>query len=355
MSVPLQVDVDLLEGLLTRDPLALAGKKFGDHGTGRVKDILRFLRRCGRHATVAEHTEFTVFTFLHSNAAIDALRQQQASIFNIGVTARGLIDQLVVEIRADGSAFVWASLPGAVETAISGGIVYRLQQAVETFSIGGTIMPVQKVITGAVSQFILNYFTDLREALCAYRDNMARTSKCHLLRQAWADENRLWFVTKPEYRLRQALHNFLCAYLRHDDMDLREEQNVDESHPVDIKIMWRMERRTAIIEVKWIGKSLDSSTRAITADYGDARARKGAKQLVEYLEWHRQGATREDTRGYLVVFDCRRRRTKPSDLTLSRADGFHYERREVDYRPNYHTQRSDFDEPLRMFLEPICV
>jgi len=116
------------------------------------------------------------------------------------------------------------------------------------------------VIEDAVSQFLLNYFKDLRQALLAYRDSMARTSKCHLLREAWADDNRLWFRTKPEYRLRRALHNYLYSYLRHDDIDLREEQNVDDSHPVDIKILWRMENRTAIIEVKWLGKSIDMAT-----------------------------------------------------------------------------------------------
>ena len=116
-----------------------------------------------------------------------------------------------------------------------------------------------------------------------------------------------------------------------------------------------MENRSAIIEVKWIGKSIDLATRKITANYGDARARKGAKQLAEYLEWHRQQAAKEDTRGYLVIFDCRRNRLKATDAAVGKAAGMHYHDREVSYAPEYHKERVDFEEPIRMFLEPVCV
>ncbi len=350
-----QVDLDTLHALVTHEPLAVAGKQFGDAGSERVKSILRFLKQCARHATVHEKSDVTVFALMQPDALVAQRRLEQATAFQPGITAKGSIHQLVVEVREDGSPFVWAAIPGDIGAIVQTGIVYRLVQGVETFSINGAAIAVPKVIPGAVSQFILNYFTELKDALNAYRNSMARTSKCHLLRGAWAEENRLWFLTKPEYRLRQALHNYLYSYLRHDDIDLREEQNVDDSHPVDIKIVWRMENRSAIIEVKWIGKSIDLATRRITANYGDARARKGAKQLAEYLEWHRQQAAKEDTRGYLVIFDCRRNRLKETDATVGKAAGMHYHDREVSYAPEYHKEREDFEEPIRMFLEPVCV
>jgi len=350
-----QVDLDTLHTLVTHEPLAVAGKQYGDAGSERMKSILRFLKQCARHATMNERSDVTVFALMQPDALVEERRQQQASAFQFGVTARGSIHTLVVEIRADGSPFFWPAIPADITGIVQTGIVYRLQQSVETFSINGASMPVPKVIPGAVSQFCLNYFTDLKDALNAYRNSMARTSKCHLLCEAWAEQNRLWFVTKPEYRLRRALHNYLYSYLRHDDIDLREEQNVDDSHPVDIKIVWRMENRSAIIEVKWIGKSIDLTTKTITADYGDARARKGAKQLAEYLENHRQQAAKEDTRGYLVIFDCRRKRLKETETAVAKPDGFHYDKREVRYSPDYHKKRDDFEEPIRMFLEPVCV
>ena len=125
--------------------------------------------------------------------------------------------------------------------------------------------------------------------------------------------------------------------------------------PVDIKILWRMENRTAIIEVKWIGQSINLSKRKITSNHMDVRARKGAKQLAEYLEDHRQEAAKENTRGYLVVFDCRRRKLKPTMAEIARDNGMYYHNREIDFNPQYHKSRQDFDEPIRMFLEPVCI
>jgi hypothetical protein len=320
-----------------------------------MKNILHFLKRCARHATVNDKSNLRVFALMQPDALVNKLRLKNAVAFKFGVTALGSIHDVTVEIRDDGSPFLWQSIPNKLSNVVTTGIIYQLLQGVETFSINGVTTAVPKVIEDAISQFLLNSFTDLREALLAYRDSMARTSKCHLLREAWAEENRLWFDTKPEYRLRRALHNYLYSYLRHDGIDLREEQNVDDSHPVDLKIVWRMENRSAIVEVKWIGKSINLKTNKVTADYSDARARKGAKQLVDYLEKHRQEAAKEDTRGYLVVFDCRRKELKPKVTAVAKSDGFYYQNREVSYSPEFHKTRQDFDEPIRMFLEPVCL
>jgi hypothetical protein len=350
-----QVNLETLQSLLTQEPLVIAQKQFGETGVTRMKSILHFLKRCARHATVDDKSKVIVFSLIQADALVDKLRLRHGAAFQFGVTALGSIQELTVEIREDGSPFVWQGIPTEIANLINTGIVYQLLQSVETVSINGATMPVPKVIEDAISQFLLNSFIDLRKALLAYRDFMARTSKCHLLREAWAENQRLWFDTKPEYRLRRALHNYLYSYLRHDGIDLREEQNVDDSHPVDIKVVWRMESRSAIIEVKWIGKSINLKTNKITAIYSDARARKGAKQLAKYLEAHRQQAAKEDTRGYLVVFDCRRKHLKPIATSVSKADGLHYLSHEIAFAPEFHKPRSDFDEPIRMFLEPVCV
>jgi hypothetical protein len=351
----LKIDRDRLHALVMAEPLVVAGKHYGDPGSARLKGILRFIKHCARHATVNEKSDITVFTLMTKDFDLDSLRSQHATAFQFGVTALGSIESLSVEVREDDSAFVWHSVPAELGKIIEAGIVYRLVQSVETFSVKGTPLPVPRVVEDTVSQFWLNYFTDLREALIAYRDSMAKTSKCHLIREAWADKNRLWFVTKPEYRLRRALANYLYSFLRHDEIDLREEQNVDDSHPVDIKIVWKMENRTAIIEVKWIGKSINLATGRITASYAEARARKGAKQLAEYLEGHKQQASKEDTRGYLVVFDCRRKGLTPSITEVDSINGLHFKSREIEFNPKFDKIRKDFDEPIRMFMEPVSV
>lgn len=350
-----QVDFDKLQALVMQEPLAAAGKHFGDAGSERLKQILRFLKQCGRYATVHDKSDVTIFALMQDDTLVAQHRLAQATLFQPGVTILGSIQRLVVEIRDNGSPFVWQAIPADISAVTQTGIVYRLEQGVEKFFINGVAMAVPQVVQGAVSQFILNNFTSLKDALIAYRDLMARSSKCHVLRTAWAEENRLWFTPKPEFKLRQALANYLYACLRHDEIDLREEQNVDDSHPVDLKVVWRMENRSALIEVKWIGKSISLPSRKITQSFTDSRAREGAKQLAEYLEWHRQHAAKEDTRGYLVVFDCRRKKLKETATSLTKADGLHYESCEISFNPEYHKERADFEEPIRMFLEPICL
>ena len=115
-----------------------------------------------------------------------------------------------------------------------------------------------------------------------------------------------------------------------------------------------MDRRTAIIEVKWIGKSFNPKSKKVTT-HTDARARAGARQLAKYLEDHKQDAAQEDTRGYLVVFDCRRNRVKPAATEVNKRDGLFYANRDLVFKPEYHKERDDFEEPIRMFLEPVCI
>ncbi len=351
----MQINVEKMQSLILQEPIAVAGKALGEAGSRRVKAIMEFLRKSSRYANVDGGSNITVFSLAQADARVDARRPEHAKLYQPGVSIHGLIRQLVVEIREDGSAFLWSAIPEDIVAVVQAGIVYRLNQSVEKFNIAGTEVVVEKVVEGTDSQFFINYFTNLKDALVAYRDQMARTSKCHVLRDAWTDENRFWFKPKPEYRLRRSLCNFLYPSLRlWNDITLRPEQNVDESHPVDIKIEWRSERRTAIIEVKWVGQSFNLKTRRFTATYQDRRAREGAKQLAEYLEDHRQEDAEENTRGYLVVFDCRRNGIKPG-AAVTRADAFHYANKELEFKPEYHKERDDFEEPIRMFLEPVCV
>lgn len=351
----LQINLEVLQEVIINEPLAVAGQRFGDSGVVRLKDILRFFKRCGETTRVGDRTVLTVFTVIDDDSAIDNARLSNANKFRFGTPGSGTgeITSLVVEIRADGTPYAWKELPSELVGATGKAIVYRLRQGVETFEIAGTPIVVPKVIENSVSQFLLHYFQTLREALFYYRDRMARTSTNYHLRQAWYDDNRLWFRAGPEYLLRRSLCDFLRAFLRSDDLWLRPEQNVDETHPVDIKIMWHADSREAIIEVKWIGKSRNN--RKVTADRSESRAREGAKQLADYLERLRQEAAGVDARGYLVVFDGRRKGLRLGDETISRANGMHYSNREITYDPDYHLERGDFEEPVRMFLEPKSV
>lgn len=354
----MSIDRQVLEPLLVHEPLVVAGREFGEPGTVRFKAILAFLKRCAQHSRVEAPSRLLVFSLWQPDAAVDALRLQHAQPFRFGVSHRGLITEMTVEIREDGTPFLWTAFPAEAAVHLGSGMCYRLNQEVETVEIKGHRHAVPKVIVGAVSQFCVNNFTSVKDALISYRDQMARTSRCYILQDAWNDrDTRVWFRRKPEYILRRALCHYLNSCLRHESYELRPEQNVNERNPVDIKLLWRMENRSAIIEVKWLGRSIAKRGRGwrFTVNHTVKRANQGARQLAEYIEDYRRDAPEEDARAYLVVFDCRRRGAGPAAKKVDAIQGMYFEKREIDYNPPYHRQRQDFEEPIRMFLEPHIV
>jgi hypothetical protein len=167
--------------------------------------------------------------------------------------------------------------------------------------------------------------------------------------EVWDSENRICFKKKPEARMRQSLYQFLRAYLQ--DAEVRPEQNNDETHPVDVKVSWLFSIQRAIIEIKWLGDSRDNGV--IGTSYRPARANEGATQLASYLDQSQTWGSNVKTRGYLVVFDGRRRNVNDSTQALDEADGFYYRDKDIEYEPDYSKFRQDFATPVRFFMNPI--
>ncbi len=151
--------------------------------------------------------------------------------------------------------------------------------------------------------------------------------------------------------MRRSLTHFLKATLR--DAETRPEQNVDESHPIDIKVTWGLSNRIALIEIKWLGtpKYPDGH---LGKTYTDSRARDGAQQLSDYLDANRASVPTHVSKGYLVVLDARRANLRPETISLSLSQRLHYRDREIKYNPAFHQLRDDFAPPIRMFAEPVC-
>jgi hypothetical protein len=148
--------------------------------------------------------------------------------------------------------------------------------------------------------------------------------------------------------MRRSLQQFLSNRIR--DVDVLPEQNVSETKPIDIKVLWNLTRSEALIEIKWLGKSRSDGK---VIGYWDQRARDGAKQLAEYLDMYRTLNPHVSVKGYLVVIDGRRYGMKDDATSVSRENGLHYEKLEVEFDPKYHELREDFHPPVRMFAEPI--
>src|SRR5215831_13927364 len=154
-----QFNLEKFQELLTAEPLYAAKQQFGEIGVARAKNILSFLKRCSRYSTVNAKSKVTVFCLMAPDTLVDEFRLQYAAQYNYGVTSLGSISNLTVEIREDGTAFVWSSLPSEIQAIIDSGIVYRLVQSTETFATNGLVTPVNKVIEDSVSQFFISYFT----------------------------------------------------------------------------------------------------------------------------------------------------------------------------------------------------
>lgn len=163
-------------------------------------------------------------------------------------------------------------------------------------------------------------YKELDEAMDYYNTRYVRDSSCAVLSQIWTDEAKREFVQKPEHFMRDSLWQCLQNILRNHTV--KREQIVDATHPVDIKVTWPAINNVALIEVKWLGDSVQTQ-------YRDARANEGAKQLIDYLASSVQEEPDKHFVGYLTVFDGRRGKTSNQ-----------YERQEINYRSEYSSHPS---------------
>ena len=233
---------------------------------------------------------------------------------------------------------VQCDLPTPQEVS-SHAVVYTYRDGAETFYANGHTAPVFNVGLGSESIFEVQAFGSLRDALPHYYTRLAQRSTCRILSDIWHDSDHLFLCEKPEQNMRHSLLNFLRGHLR-GNIEVRPEQNVDDTHPVDLKVTWFNSNRLALIEIKWLGisKSLDDGH--ITTEYSASRAVAGAVQLANYLDRNRSEAPLAITRGYLVVFDARRGGLRRDPPDLSPTALYKYVRQEIEYDPKYHGNRS---------------
>jgi hypothetical protein len=199
-----------------------------------------------------------------------------------------------------------------------------------------------------------SYYYSLSELLNNYSLSHIYHSSCEHFKPVWADEKRIYFINKPEKTMHKSLEEYLKSTLRGVDVEINSEFNTNAKNPVDLRVHWRTANRCALIEIKWLGASLDIKKTKIKTTYSKARAIAGAKQLKEYLELAQSDTPGIIIKGYLVVIDGRRKiNRKGIQKTISEKDGLHYESDEITY-PDEYDLITKFEPPLRMFARPIC-
>lgn len=345
----IKIDQSKLIEMSSRLPSSAAQVAFGHAGAAAFSRLISgIIEIYSRHDPGSRSDPLAVFvdaTVMPSNAG--PLLASVASIDNLTNELQGA---KLVRLTGSRGVEVMALDLERLSALSATAIVYVFRSGGEKFLIAGQMYDVDNVVIGYPSAYCKPTFGTLKDALEDYRVRNAAYSTCYVLEEAWADPKRLRFRNKPEEIMRRSLTQFLRCVLR--DAHVRPEQNVDETHPVDIHVSFVNTTQHAIIEIKWLGKSVKVDGDLDGTEYTQARAHAGAQQLAEYLDSTHQSSPHFGARGYLVVFDGRRRGLSATTTTLDAANGHHYATADITYNPDHASTRDDFEPPVRMFLYP---
>lgn len=344
-----QQDIDALTEIAETIHLTMVTSVYGDDGTPALRSLLANIKRIYGRVSPDIHRGIIVIVKSLSDTLV-SLKGTPEVIYSLDAFPPLRTPCSVIQCFANGSYTIWHLDQVDAAALAQDAIVYKFQRGTEHFYAGDKNAKVTKVSPTFASNFAIPTFHDLLEALENYKTLKARSCSCKILQDIWHDKKRLFLRVKPEHIMRDSLAQFLDAVLG-TKAEVRPEQNMDETKPVDIKVTWFMSQTIAIIEIKWMGASKDK--KRITTEYGEARANEGASQLADYLDLNKPQAPQNINRGYLVVYDARRRNLRNNTQSLSPEDALHYQTKEISFDPDFHVGRDDFEVPTRFFLEPL--
>lgn len=227
-------------------------------------------------------------------------------------------------------------------------LAYCYEKNHEYFIVNGMQIEIPHTIECS-SIYALQY-ADLNDALKRYANERISTSNCEVFKKCWLDTNRIFFNPAPEEQMQISLKEFLSSALR--GVEVVREYNLGASKPVDIRVKWTEANKSALIELKWLGKSKNGNNLTV---YTDSRANDGSKQLKEYLDMDNTDTPNIISKAYLVVIDGRRRNTNENTSIINSEDGLYYENQEINFSDEhkYFERLKNFAPPIRMFAKPI--
>ena len=344
-------DIKAIREFLSSDYTSCILDDYGSAGINNLKVILEIIPTIFKFVHPRNFSSVTIFKSDSFN--LSERFSNCSNIQNFSHLGSFNSDNLVIQVRSLDEVLVSTS-EITVTDIVPTDFVYQYTPLKEQFYTKTTTCELPQV-PGTDSCFAISTFKSLEEALYHYKTTVVKCADCLHIKTALHSDERIFFKPHPEYLLRDSMVYFLKARLRGEGLEVRPEQAVDTSHPVDVKVTWGFTNHIALIEIKWLGKSLNSDTQTFTSNYTDSRARDGAKQLAEYLDANAIQVPNHNTMGYLVVFDLRRKSTKEDTTQIDIANGHWYENKEITYNPKYHDVRKDFAPPTRMFITPQCI
>lgn len=323
---------------------------YNAHGDLGLQAVVRVLETA---RTVLSHVPYEMLTtgieiFTSVDLSVPLASAGGAEYPRLDLLEGKALSAITVAITGAGSHRVWDSL-GVPISSDSATVVYRyIHHDREVVEIDGLEWNVNDspwpCAMGTPT------FSKLEEALDRYTKLNRVPLQCAHLMSSWRDEERLAFAPKPEHLMRRSL--LLALQYALEGATVRPEQNQSETRPVDIEVTWWGSRRAAIIEIKWLGASGPADRSRFTSTHPEKRALEGLQQLADYLDL-RDGTTSEiPVMGYLYVFDARRLGLTPSQTSVTREDGMHFQFSDPPY-PADLLERADMGSPYRCFLEPV--
>ncbi|MEK8127863.1 hypothetical protein WMW72_08130 [Paenibacillus filicis] len=106
---------------------------------------------------------------------------------------------------------------------------------------------------------------------------------------------------KPEKFMRDHLKNFLNERMRHT-FGIEIELSASKR---ELDIFTEVNGEFYFFEIKWLGQSISDCGTKLSTSYGDARAREGVTQTLEYIDELLTTMGNNVRAGYLVLFDAR--------------------------------------------------
>ncbi|NDV47911.1 hypothetical protein D0T49_12735 [Paludibacter sp. 221] len=344
-------DINTIKEMLSSDYTSCIHNDYGVVGINNLKMTLEVISNIFKFINLRNFSSIIIFN--SDSYKLSDKFSTYSTINNFAHLGSINSDNLVIQINSLDEIIATTSTVTISEITPTD-FVYQYTPKREMFHTRTSICDLPKV-PGTDSCFAVSTFKSLEEAMSHYKTSVVRFADCLHIKTALHSEERIFFKPHPEHLLRDSMVYFLKARLRGEGLEVRPEQAVDTSHPVDVKVTWGFTNHIALIEIKWLGKSLNNDTLTFTSNYTDSRARDGATQLAEYLDANAIQVPNHNTIGYLVVFDLRRKSTKIDTTQITQADGYWYEDKEITYNPQYHITRKDFAPPTRMFITPQCI
>lgn len=343
--MPTQIDILKMKKLVQELYVPMVYDAHGDPGLEALTELLDFLQEFYKLVSPeSRRGRLTIIKRLNDTPL-------ESLVEALSIRHMPQLSPAAVIIQISSSGRVFYSQLAAIEPEIlaADAVVYTLEGQIEKFYAKNQSRIVVNPLPGAASVFATPTFSDLRSALEDYKVRQARRCTCDILQKAWKNQKRLFFRAAPEKLLQHSLARYLDQVLR--DVEVRREQKVTPSRPIDIKVTWYLTNRLALIEIKWLGASKGAGGKL--KRYSNARAVEGAQQLVDYLDGNAPQSPMQETKGYLVVIDGRRASLRPGLKAISYQDGFKYANVELVFPKKQYEIRNDFEAPIRMFIEPI--